>query len=287
MSQPPLPSLADRLWDLSPRRVFEGLRRRLIPAYRPKPVPPPAWTRISQGALAGREIFVSQEDDPAWNSIRAGTYDADLFERLRKYSRPGGVLWDVGAHFGFHSLGFATLVGDAGRVVAFEPNPTNRARLHEHLARNPELGRRVEVVEAALSDRDGQTTFVLSDDIESGESSCSHVAGAIPPRPAGTFRKFREHVVSTVSIDSWIARHPDRVPDAIKLDVEGAEWLVFQGGGSFFAKHQPAVVMEVHDIRLLFHVQGFLIAHGYRMELLEEPWTSSSRCGVMAHPPGR
>lgn len=282
MSTPPTPPFVERVLDVSPRRLYHGIRRRLFEPRRPEPKL--VWTRIAGGPLAGRELYMTDAEDTGWTAIRQGTYDRVIVDRMRQYARSGGVLWDVGALVGYHTLGFATLVGEGGKVVSFEPHPGNRQRLEMNLARNPELGRRVEVVPKALSNRDGQAVFRISNDVENGDSSCSHVVGGLPPRDEAAYRGFIEHPVETVCVDTWVERHPDRVPDAMKIDVEGAEWLIFQGATRFLERHRPAIAMEVHDIRLLFHIQGLLLGLGYRLEILDEEWSCNSRCAIMAHP---
>jgi tRNA G37 N-methylase Trm5 len=48
----------------------------------------------------------------------------------------GRTCWDLGAHFGFYSLVFAKLLGPAGQVVAFEPDPVSFRRLQLHARLN-------------------------------------------------------------------------------------------------------------------------------------------------------
>lgn len=48
----------------------------------------------------------------------------------------GKVAWDLGAHFGIHTVGFARQVGCSGQVVAFEPDPVSFGRLAHHVRMN-------------------------------------------------------------------------------------------------------------------------------------------------------
>lgn len=236
------------------------------------------------GALAGRQLLVPDEPGTPWEEMLNGTYDRTITDRVGKAVRPGSVIWDVGSHFGFHALGFAAMVGDTGRVVAFEPNPANLARLKLHLERNKDLAPRVLVVEAAVSDHDGEGNFVRSTNIDNGDSSCSFVEGAIPPRDAGAYADFGRIKVKILALDSWLAKNAAPGPQVMKIDVEGAELLVLQGGRTVLERFRPTIVMEVHNIQLMFHVQSFLHGLGYRMELLNESWAAPSRCLLLCEP---
>ena len=68
--------------------------------------------------------------------------------------------------------------------------------------------------------------------------------------------------VVVIAIDSFINTQDARIPDIIKIDVEGAELLVLQGGKEFFKNHKPIIFMEVHNILMMFYVHKFLLNHG-------------------------
>lgn len=52
--------------------------------------------------------------------------------------------------------------------------------------------------------------------------------------------------VSAIPLDSWCADRGDRIPGAIKIDVEGHELAVLQGARHTLAHHRPAFVVECH-----------------------------------------
>ena len=84
-------------------------------------------------------------------------YERELLEPVMSLVRPGSIAFDVSAHFGFWALILSRLCGDRGKVFAFEPSPSNRARLQKNLAINSI--RNVEVVPLALSDTAGTSTM--------------------------------------------------------------------------------------------------------------------------------
>jgi FkbM family methyltransferase len=208
----------------------------------------------------------------------AGTYDAFIYDALAgRRNLRDAVCWDIGAHVGYHSLVFASL---GAQVLAFEPNPHNAARLRAHLERNPALGRNIRHFAVAVSDQDGEMEFVQSADML-GQSSGSHLAAALPPFEPAVYARCERVVVPTVRLDSLIARG-ERGPDVIKVDVEGAEVLALEGARKLLAEKKPLLLIEVHHICLMFHLQRLLLRLGYATSILDEQNASPSRCFIMA-----
>lgn len=65
-----------------------------------------------------------------------GVYEREISEFVGHSLETGDVFIDVGANIGAHTLRAAAAVGQTGRVVSFEPNPTIRSRLVENVSIN-------------------------------------------------------------------------------------------------------------------------------------------------------
>jgi FkbM family methyltransferase len=140
-----------------------------------------------------------------------------LFERL---IAPGDLVVDVGAHWGYFTLLAATLCGESGKVVAFEPLPRNVSILTKNLQAN-RMGN-VVVVQKAVSDREGVAELFLSRD-SSGNSLIS-----VPPGAELSFGQSDHLVVETVTLDGFFAPFC-RKPTLVKLDIEGGELAALEG----------------------------------------------------------
>ena len=79
--------------------------------------------------------------------IEFGLYESELTPIFRKHVR--GVVYDIGADHGLHSLAFAR---HADRVIAFEPEPIKLDQLLRNLQLNEELAKRIELVRERLGD---------------------------------------------------------------------------------------------------------------------------------------
>ncbi len=167
--------------------------------------------------VAGSDRFRCRRDsDDLWHVLPSGqgAVRKALVERLK----PGGVFVDAGANIGAFTVLGARLVGSHGRVVAIEMMPDTVRRLRDHLELNG-LGW-VLVVEGALSDIGGRD-----------------VVARVPPGLAGQASIVRTAVakddlievhVKTTTLDDVVEDLPRL--DVLKMDLEGAEALAFDGG---------------------------------------------------------
>lgn len=182
---------------------------------------------------------------------------------LRALLRPGDVMIDAGSHIGTLTLPGARCVGAAGRVIALEPAP----RLADLLRRTIELNHIgwVDVHECAAGEADSVAHFALS--TKSGHHSLFPDADTV-----------HQIAIPVRSLDSLIPS--GSVVHVIKVDVEGAELLVWRGMQRILAEnHDVAVILEFgpqHLIRAGVSIGawlGELTAHGHT------PWEIDEETG--------
>jgi FkbM family methyltransferase len=164
-----------------------------------------------------------------------GSEEPELQAELARLLHPGDAFYDVGANVGFMTLVGARLVGPAGRVVAFEPNPRLAAAARANAALN--CLAQVEVHELALADHEGTARFVVPE-----ESSGAHLADV----QEGGGESFD---VDVTTLDAFLARAAEPPPAVVKLDIEGAEVRALDGMRATLAAHGPALVVELHGTR--------------------------------------
>jgi FkbM family methyltransferase len=175
-----------------------------------------------------------------------GTYEPFMQEALRRFVRPGAVVYDVGGHVGFHSLYSALLTGRTGRVIAFEPDPEAVETLRREVAANPDL--HVEIVACALSDTRG--TLQLDTSTESSQARIS---------PSGAVR------VEGRTVDSLVFEGKFPRPDVMKIDVEGHEGHVLRGAATVLRECKPVVLCDYHDASTLRIVRESVSGIGYEV----------------------
>ena len=140
----------------------------------------------------------------------------------------GNVVVDGGAHCAMHTLPMAKLVGETGRVLAFEPVPS----IANYLRTLVKDFAQVSVYEAALSDHDGERPFYEIAD-------APWLSSAMPRTLGGTHQE-NALTVKHVRLDQF-AGMPIRF---IKLDLEGGEYHALRGGEALLKKQRPIIVLE-------------------------------------------
>jgi len=175
-------------------------------------------------------------DEAEYVMIVSKREDYRLMRALSGELGPGDVFWDVGANIGFYSLIGAAVVGRGGRVVAFEPEPTSRARFEENVARNG--SDQITVVPRALG---AERTTLMLETASRASAGVHRLAGVAGPGLDGATIPV-EVVPGDALVDEGLP-----VPQAMKIDVEGAEIDVLRGMPRTLADPRcRAALVEVH-----------------------------------------
>lgn len=193
-----------------------------------------------------------------------GVFERDELEGLFEFLSPlsdvfaEGVALDVGANVGNHAIYFSKRFG---RVHAFEPHPMT----FDVLALNAKWSSNVEPHPVGLGDEPGPYSL-SSDPTHLGLSSLKEgdVEGAL---------QIDVRRLDDLELDR------DRVC-FIKMDVEGFEANVIEGGRQLLADCQPVVVLEQHEGEFqqcgTSRSVGLLAEAGYTFCWFENPRLSRS-----------
>ena len=181
-------------------------------------------------------------------------------------------VFDVGAHVGQTAARLLTAFPKA-RIYSFEPDPRSFAALREFASTT----KRIEAVNAAVGDTDGEATFfvnqfdqtnsLLPGDPHAGQYLLD--AGGLTPRA--------ELTVPVLTLDRFCAAHGvDRI-DVLKLDAQGYELRVLDGARELLGRTAvPLIYVEVCFVRfydgqpLFPDIYRHLFERGYRLVWLYE-----------------
>ncbi|HEY2548197.1 MAG TPA: FkbM family methyltransferase [Candidatus Acidoferrum sp.] len=215
----------------------------------------PARKKYITAALRARRVFPEMAIPlrlpfGAWWLAEKGALDHELmyegFEEtelhfVQRLLRPGMTVLDIGAHHGLYTLLASRRVGRRGRVIAFEPSPRECRRLAKHLRVNRCAN--VEVEACAVGDASGEADLFQVDGFRDWGNSLRPPA---VPEPTLTVR------VAVRRLDDVLEERGIARVDFIKLDAEGGELAVLEGGRRLLqTAPRPAILAEVEDLRTL------------------------------------
>ncbi len=187
-------------------------------------LPRGAVMRIRRGPGRGLKWVVGSSEHGCW----LGTYELRKQQTLAGLVRPGWTIYDIGANAGFYTLFFSRLVGERGKVFAFEPFAPNVAALCNHVRLNNL--RNTRVIQTAVAGREG--LVFLSDRPDAASQNSISI-------------ELESHLlVPSLRLDSCGLP----APDLIKLDVEGAEGTILCGSVQVLKRHRPIVFVALHGV---------------------------------------
>ncbi len=139
-------------------------------------------------------------------------------ELVKHALKVGDVAIDIGAFIGYYTLLFAKLVGDKGKIYAFEPAPQSFSLLKKNVELNDYKNIILENV--AVSNKKFTKTLNKNEKIE------------------------------YINLDEYFKTYNGKV-DLIKMDIEGAEKLAIEGMSSLLHKNKNVKILtEFHPLEL-------------------------------------
>lgn len=195
--------------------------------------------RIVSIPVPGGQTLRLTHVDESYLAFQLYWHGVDYYEPITRslvaaLLRPGDTFLDLGAHLGFYSL-TTGVANPSVKIIAFEPNPKNYRLLQANAAAN-RLNRLV-CEQFAISDQDGTGILYLT------ESDMS--ASLMKDFQVEDTKQIARIEVPTVSLDSYLSRHPLDGPLVIKVDIEGHEPAFFRGAAQTIAVAKPDIILEV------------------------------------------
>ncbi|MCE9644886.1 MAG: FkbM family methyltransferase [Chloroflexi bacterium] len=235
------------------RQLWKRFKQIVIPA---RIVSGYSWKSVQSGVFAGLTLYLPIE----WGEeVIHGQYEQEFLGVIQSIAPRGGVLYDVGAHYGLFT---AAWLHCGGRFVeSFEPLAENRNILNQMLTYN-HWEDKVHIHSIAIGRHTGSDWLIAYP----GDSSRTFVPQVeeIHAVPAGTLKS----KISIWTLTDLVYERQLENPDLIKIDVEGLEGDVVEGAMAFLSDKKPPVMVEVHSTLNGLRTADQLGKLGYEMHVL-------------------
>lgn len=161
--------------------------------------------------IDGHKLIVDKND--GLNLLINGKHEPAVTKLVKNEVKNGDVVLDLGSHIGYYTLMFSKLVGDKGKVYAFEPNPNNFAILKKNVGLNN--CKNVVLVQKAVSNETGKVNLYFDEDFE------------VSSRMYNPQNKRYKHIkVGSTRLDDYFK---NTKINFIKMDIEGSECNAVEG----------------------------------------------------------
>ena len=197
------------------------------------------WLYGSCPGFAGRfpyygiQVYFPPKSESFYAACQQGIFEADIVRLMQKLARPGTHVFDVGGNIGLMAAPVLQACSTC-TVVSFEPSPNSLPYLRRTVSEGG-CGERWVVVGRALSDVAGELDFAVGDAKDSlyeGFRSADRIPSAHMVKVP----------VSTLDIEWGHLGRPN--VSVMKIDVEGAEKLVLDGGRELIDACRPHLIIE-------------------------------------------
>lgn len=167
----------------------------------------------------------------------------------------GDTVFDIGANYAYYTSRLSDIVGNTGKVFAFEPIPFTHS-VCEMIVKKRNLTN-VKLFQVGVGERNQNLVFNVPQlnfgGISAGQA---HISGreheAEAKKEYYNFAKEEQVVCKVVSLDDFITEELTDI-SFIKIDIEGAEYFALKGMYKLIAKHLPIILIEVQP----YFLKGF------------------------------
>ncbi len=223
------------------------------------------------------EVFYSKGTSLINRIIDNGDYEQDVVEVILKELSviKAPCVIDIGANIGLISISILDKIPSA-KIYAFEPGPHQFKLFNKTIAAN-DLSSRVTLSPIAMSNNKGKAIF----QIHSSEDASGD--GFFDTERAGATKAIE---VETDTLDNWWQANGSPKIDFVKMDTEGAEYWILQGGKKMIENCKPTMVIEIFEQNIknypfkLYDVIEFIWMMKYEIRTVEreivtqENWSS-------------
>ena len=168
-------------------------------------------------------------------------YEPKIAQFCLKYLNKNRDAIDIGANIGFYTILFAKNLSRR-KVLSIEPTTKALQRLYKNIEIN-KVKESVIIYEGVAMNYTGEAEVKIIE----GKEEFSSIGGITHPSVIGS--AYISKIVKCTTIDNLIKRYSLDI-GFLKIDVEGAEYLVIEGCKELLQSHRPIIISEISEYLL-------------------------------------
>lgn len=211
-------------------------------------------------------FFVDPVSDLGFSLIKDSVYEPNLTKLISGLLREGDVFLDLGSNEGYFSILASKIVGNAGRVIAVEPQKSLKSIFEKNIKLNNIQN--IEIIQNAVGQESGLKLFPKAFSINTGVASFVNL-----PR----YQFFKKEYVQVITLDSLIDKLNLQTIKMLKIDIEGYEYFALISGSQALAKKKiKYIYVDIHIKHLKYlnidpnQIDELLINFGYEKKKVND-----------------
>ena len=184
---------------------------------------------VTDGGI-GRTLYSSSTKGKSFSFAR----ECGFMQIMNQTIKEGMTCIDLGANIGYATMFMLRNAGNKGYVYAIEPDEHNLKYLKANIKENNFLDTsRVEISQCLISNHNGISSFWLSD--KPNLNSINKTKHSV-----------KEEEIICYTLEEFCKTR--KYPNFIKMDIEGHEVSVFNGGYNYFKNNrgETHILLEIH-----------------------------------------
>ena len=180
-----------------------------------------------------------------WRVDTFHTKEPETLEWIDTFDKSGDfIFWDIGANIGLYSI-YNSLKHKKSQTISFEPSTSNLRVLSRNISIN-NLFDRIKIFTVPLTK--GENKFLIMKEGEFQEGGALNSFGENFDFEGKKFLPKMNYQIYGTNINYLIGNKILDIPDYIKIDVDGIEHLILEGGNKYLNnKKIKSLSIEINE----------------------------------------
>ena len=181
------------------------------------------------------------------------------------------IFWDIGANIGLYSI-YNSLKNPKSKTIAFEPSSSNLRVLTRNISIN-NLEKNIKVVPIPLTNK--KNIFQIMSEDHFVEGGALSAFGEKFNFEGKKFKPNMKYNLLGTTMNYFIENSILDIPDYIKIDVDGIEHLILEGGDKFLSnKKVKSISVEINENFKEQYQKVLKLMKKYKFKILHKKHTS-------------
>ena len=189
-------------------------------------------------------IFFMPNNTTEWRIKSFFTKEPETLDWIDGFKKKKIIFWDIGANVGLYSI-YAALKHNNIEIVSFEPSTSNLRVLSRNISIN-NLENKIKIFTNPLSNKNNKFLIMKETEfIEGGALNCFGENFNFEGKKISSTMNYK---ILGNTINNLLKSKILRVPNYIKLDVDGIEHLILEGGDKYLKnKNIKGLCIEINE----------------------------------------